>query len=50
MKRWALISAGVILNVVEQPEAPAISGYWVEVVGAFGPGDLYDGTTFSKAP
>lgn len=50
MKRWALISAGEIVNVVEQASSPTIGGVWVEVVGAFGPGDLFDGSTFSKAP
>lgn len=45
MKRWALISAGTVINVVEQPAAPEVGGAWVEC-GAVGPGWLYNGSAF----
>ena len=47
MARWALIQGGRIANIIEASAKPA--GAWVEVQGAFGPGDLYDGQAFSKA-
>lgn len=46
--RWALIRAGAINTVVEQDDAPELEGHWVEVVGVYGPGDLYDGEDFSR--
>ena len=50
MARYALIQGGIVANVVEQASAPTIPGQWVEVTGGFGPGDLYSGGVFSKAP
>lgn len=50
MKRYALIQGGIVDNVVEQAESTTIGGEWVAVTGAFGPGDLYSGGVFSKAP
>ena len=48
MTRWALIQNGVVANVVEAGAKPP--GSWVEVTGAFGPGDFYDGQTFTHHP
>jgi hypothetical protein len=50
MTRYALIQSGVIAAVVEQGSAPTIGGEWVEVTGAFGPGDTYVAGVFGKAP
>jgi hypothetical protein len=49
MTRYALIQGGVIAAVVEQGSAPTVTGQWVEVTGAFGPGDTYNGVVFSRA-
>lgn len=46
MRRWALVSGGSVVSVVEQDTAPAIEGRWVECLGA-GPGWLYDGSAFA---
>lgn len=46
-RRWALIVGEQIANVIEQPSEPQIGGVWVELVGAFGPGDAcIDGRMF----
>lgn len=50
MKRWALIAGTTIQTVVECADAPAAPGAWVEVTGPFGPGDFYDGGTFTRKP
>lgn len=50
MNRYALIQNGKIANVVEQDSTPTIEGQWIEVVGAYGPGDIYSNGVFSKAP
>lgn len=48
MKRWALIQAGVVANVVEQPIAPQIGGTWVDCTGlSVGPGWRWDGAAFA---
>jgi hypothetical protein len=49
MKRYALISGGKVATIVEQDSTPTIGGQWVEVTGAFGPGDSYNGSAFAKA-
>lgn len=44
--RWALIDGGIVTNVVvddEQPDPTAVNVTGLRV----GPGDLYDGTTFT---
>ena len=49
MKRYALITNGVVDMVVEQDTPPIIDGVWVEVTGLLvGPNDLYDGTNFTS--
>lgn len=48
--RYALISNTIITTVVEQDSLPNTPGQWVQVEGAFGPGDLYSNGVFSNAP
>lgn len=48
--RYALIQSGRVATVVEQGSVPEIAGEWVAVSGAYGPGDLYSGGAFSRAP
>ena len=50
MNRFALVIGGVVANVVESPGKPSIDlgGEWVLCGNTIGPGDLYDGTAFSK--
>jgi len=43
--RWALVTNGVVANVVEQNSQPTIEGQWVEC-GNAGPGWTYDGSVF----
>ena len=51
MNRYALIQGGIVANVVEQDSGPTIGGQWVNVTGQMiGPGQMYDGATFSNAP
>lgn len=50
MARWALIRAGAVVTVVEQPAEPTVDlgGQWVDVTGLHvGPGYTYDGVNFS---
>lgn len=50
MARWALIVDGRIDTITVQETKPDVFGdAWVEAPAEYGPGDLYDGTTFSKA-
>lgn len=50
MKRWALIEAGRVANVVEQENCPQIPGEWVEA-GLSGPGWGYsEGVFLSPSP
>ncbi len=46
MKRWALMSGNIVVNVVEQAGPPQIDGAWIEC-GNAGPGWRYDGTAFA---
>ena len=48
MNRYALIDGGKVANVVEQGSAPTIPGQWVACPASTGPGDLYDGTAFTR--
>lgn len=44
MSRWALVSGGVVVNVVEQASQPTLPGDWRDVTGQpVGPGHLEDG-------
>lgn len=47
MSRYALVSGGVVVTVVEQGPAPTIAGTWVLASADVGPGHLYDGNAFS---
>lgn len=48
MKRWALITGDIVANVVEQADAPAIPGVWVECTAdGAGPGWTYSAGDFS---
>lgn len=50
MARWALISAGAVVTVVEQPAKPTVDlgGQWVDVTGLHvGPGYTYSGGVFT---
>lgn len=49
MKRYASITGGVVDTIVEQKTTPTIYGVWIDITDLnVGPGDLYDGTSFTK--
>jgi hypothetical protein len=49
MNRWALVTNGVCVTVVESAAAPTVNlgGAWVAVDASIGPGWQYDGTTWA---
>jgi len=50
MKRWALVSDGYVINVVEQDVAPT-TGAWVECTNQpIGPGCTWNGSVFGPVP
>ena len=49
MQRYAQITNGVVVNVIEADTDPdGINGSWI-ACGDAGPGDTFDGTTFHKS-
>lgn len=51
MKRWALVSGGAVVSVVEQENAPATAGLWIECTAqSVGPGNTWDGQNFGPVP
>jgi hypothetical protein len=50
MNRFALVAGGSVVNIVESPGKPSVDlgGEWLICGNSVGPGDLYDGTSFSK--
>lgn len=50
MKRWALVSGGLVVTVVEQEAAPT-GGTWVECTNQpVGPGCTWSGSVFGPVP
>lgn len=50
MNRYALVIGGTIATIVESPGAPTVDmgGAWISCGYAQSPGDLYNGSAFSK--
>lgn len=50
MNRYAIIENGVVINIVVSDAEFAAQNGWVSLPNGFGINDLYDGSTFTKAP
>jgi len=50
MKRWAQISNGVVITVVEQETVPTVPGIWIECSLHVNSGCIYNDGQFSPAP
>lgn len=50
MSRYAIIENGVVVNIVVSDADFAAQNGWISLPNGFGIDDLYDGSTFTKAP